>query len=326
MHSRRWPDSSYIFLTAFIILGSLTACSKAVEEPLRIASSPWPGYEPLYLARDLGYLNESRVNLFELPSSDITMESFRNHTTDLATLTLDETLELLHEGTKLRILLIMDVSHGGDAVMATADIKKLVDIKGKRISIVNIPLGLYMLNRLLDRAGLSREDVEVFPMADTHQLAFYQQGKADVVITYEPTKTRLANSGMKVIFDSSDIPNEIFDILVVHEDVYLTRKAELCTLVQQWFRSLDYMQSSPQDAADRISKRLGVTAEEFAPMLDGIILPDKSTNAMMLGGNTPGLLEPASKLSHIMQLEGQLSSNVDTRQALDREFASCFSL
>lgn len=312
-------------LYSLVIVLFLGACSDPVQAPLRIASSPWPGYEPLYLARDLGYLNENKVSLFELPSSDITMESFRNHSTDLATLTLDETLELLHDGAKLRILLIMDVSNGGDAVMVKPEIKKLSDIKGKRISIVNIPLGLYMLNRLLDKAKLSRQDVEVFPMADTHQEAFYRQGKADVVITYEPTKTQLANQGMQVIFDSSDIPNEIFDLLVVHEDTYQQRTADICSVARQWFRTLDYMQTNPQDAATRISKRLGVKPEEFTAMLDGIILPTRAENAQMLGGENPGLLEPAERLNQIMQLEGQLSRDIDPKPAIDKDFASCFA-
>jgi len=43
---------------------------------------------------------------------------------------------------------VMDVSNGGDAVMARPEINTLQDIKGKNIAIVNIPLGLYMLNRV----------------------------------------------------------------------------------------------------------------------------------------------------------------------------------
>lgn len=312
-------------ITALAALLFLVSCSEPVQEPLRVASSPWPGYEPLYLARELGYLDETKISLFELPSSDITMESFRNHSADLATLTLDETLELLHDGAKLRVLLILDVSNGGDAVMVHPDIKKLSDIKGKRVSIVNIPLGLYMLNRVLDKADLSRQDVEVFPMADTHQENFYRQGKADVVITYEPTKTRLANQGMNVIFDSSDIPNEIFDLLVVHEDTYMQRKAEICSITQQWFKTLDYMQQHPQDAAIHISNRLGVEPFEFTAMLDGIVFPTRKINTQMLSGNIPGILEPAGRLNQIMQLEGQLSRDINLAYALDPDFANCFT-
>ena len=102
-HKRIQLITFWIILAGLFV--TLPACTEQPKNALRIASSPWPGYEPLYLARDLGYFNKN-TNLFELPSSDITMESFRNGSTDLATLTLDETLELIHDGTKLKILLI----------------------------------------------------------------------------------------------------------------------------------------------------------------------------------------------------------------------------
>lgn len=302
----------------------LAACSKPPQPPLRIASSPWPGYEPLYLARDLGYLDEKEVDLFELPSSDINIESFRNHSTDIATLTLDETLGLLQGGTRLKILAVMDVSHGGDAVLANPSVKTLKDIQGKRIAIVNIPLGLYMLSRTLDLAGVSRGEVSVYPMSESNQVNFYRQGKAEVVITFEPIKTRLKELGAHVIFDSSLIPDEIFDLLVIHEDVYLQRRVEACRLVQNWYRALDYLRDHPDDAALRISKRMGVKPADIPVMMEGIVLPGPDDNKRILGGDQPGIIEPAGRLSEILMREKILPGLVDVRPALDPEFTGCY--
>lgn len=319
--SRNIPVNTPILI---VILCLLSSCTQSTEEPLRISSSPWPGYEPLYLARDLNYLPSDKVHLFELPSSDINMESFRNRSTDVSTLTLDETLELLHDGIKLRIFLIMDISNGGDAVLAKTDIKSMADVKGKRISIVNIPLGLYMLNRFLDHAGLKRSDVEVFPMPESNQEKFFEQGKADIVITFEPVKTRLLKHGMHVIFDSSQIPNEIFDLLIVHEDVYKKRKDDLCFVATQWFRTLNYIKKNRTNAAERITRRLHLDADQFDDMMAGIILPDREQNRKLLGGNNPQLLSPAGRLVQIMLNEKQLSRPVDASIAVDPEFARCF--
>lgn len=296
MANREKRHLIFILLFSFIIV----SCNDAPRDPLRISSSPWPGYEPLYLARDLNFLKEDKVNLFDLPSSDINMESFRNGSADLATLTLDETLHLINGGTKLRIVAVMDISHGGDAVLAHPSIKKLSDIKGKRITIMNIPLGLYMLKRLLDTAGVDRKDVTVFPMPENKQVDFYKRGKADVVITFDPIKTRLQNIGAKVIFDSSQIPNEIFDLLLVHEDIYLSRRDEVCEVTKAWFKAIDYLKSKPKDAAVRMSKRLKVKPEDIPAMLEGIVIPTREENKKILGGDTPSILAPAHKLSEIM--------------------------
>lgn len=309
-----------IILTSIFI----TSCSEAPKEPLRVASSPWPGYEPLYLARELEYLKEDKVNLFEMPSSDMNMESFRNHSADLATLTLDETLHLLNKGTKLRILNVLDVSHGGDAVLAHPSIKKLSDIKGKRIAIMNITLGLYMLKRLLDKAGVDRKDVTVFPMAENKQINFYKKGKADVVITFDPVKTKLEKLGAKIIFDSTDIPNEIFDLLLVHEDVYMNRRKDVCQITNAWFKSLEYLKNKPKDSSIRISKRLGIMPEEVPKMMQGIILPTREENKKILGGDNPSLLEPAHKLSELLVKEKMIDGMIDVSVAIDTSFANCY--
>lgn len=310
-------------ITALFAL-TLSGCTDTPREPLRIASSPWPGYEPLYLARDLGYFAKERVRLFELPSADVTLEAFRNRSTDMASLTLDETLSLIDDGYRVRILLVMDVSNGGDAVLARPGIKALPDIKGKNIAIVNIPLGLYMLNRTLDKAGLKRSDVTVFSMPETQQTKFYRDGKADVVITYEPMKSELEKDGAHVLFDSSQIPNEIFDILVIHEDVYQQHRDDACYVARQWFKTLAYMQQHPQDAGQRIGKRLGVSVADYEQMARGITLPGRQDNKRILGGDKPELLGPAERLSDIMREEQQISAPVDTRSAIDPGFAACF--
>lgn len=317
-----WKMTNVIFVLAFSFI--LASCNKAPQAPLRIASSPWPGYEPLYLARDLGYLKEDKVNLFELPSSDINMESFRNRSADLSTLTLDEALHLLKGGTKLRIVTVMDISHGGDAVLAHPSIKKLSDIKGKRIAIMNITLGLYMLKRLLDKAGVDRKDVTIFPMSENKQVDFYKRGKADVVITFDPIKTKLQNLGANVIFDSSQIPNEIFDLLLVHEDVYLNRREEVCQVTKAWFKALDYLKSNPKDAAVRMSKRLRVKPEEIPAMLEGIILPTRAENKKILGGDKPSILAPAHQLSKILVKEKMINGMIDASVAIDNSFTSCY--
>lgn len=311
----------HLVLIAMLVL--LTACIESPNEPLRMASSPWPGYEPFYLARDLGYLEEDKVQLFELPSADITMESFRNRSTDLATLTLDETLGLLNDGTRLRIIQVLDISNGGDVALAGPQIKNLSDLKGKRISIVNIPLGLYMLNRMLDKAGLKRSDVEVFPMSETKQLEFYKQGKADVVITFDPVKTMLLNEGTHIIFDSSMIPHEIIDILVVHEGAYLNRRDEICDIARQWYRSLDYIAKHKEDASLRISKRLGVDVKEFDSMMSGILIGDKEINKQMLGGKAPEIYKIADMVSEVMVREKQLTKQTDVRSSVDASFIGC---
>ncbi len=304
------------------IAACLSGC-KPPPEPLRIVSSPWAGYEPLYLARDLGYLKESSVRITELPSANITAEAFSNGSADIATLTLDETLTQLAKGQKLRILLVMDISNGADGVVAKPGIKSLADLKGKRVGMENIPLGAYILSRVLDMSGLKATDMDIIPMPEDKHEKAYLQGKIDAAITMEPYKTRITKAGAHVLLDSSQIPNEIFDLILVREDVYQTRRDDLCNLTRQWFRTLDYVQANQKDAYARMGKRLGTNEEDFRTAMGGIKVPSRQENQQLLGGNAPTLLVPARRLAEIMLRGHMIPEPVDIAASIDPGFASC---
>lgn len=313
----------YVKPALLFLLAAVLAGCQPPREPLRVVSSPWPGYEPLYLARDLGYLDPSSVRMNELPSANITLESFSNGSAEIATLTLDETLSLLDEGKKLRILLVLDSSNGADAVMAKPGVKSLADLKGKRIAMENITLGVYMLNRTLEAAGLRHDDVTVIPMPEDKHEKAYLQDKIDAAVTMEPYKTRLAKAGAHAVFDSSRIPDEIFDVMVVREDVYYARREELCGIVRQWFRALDYVKANPEEAAGRMGKRLGMPLDTFKTMTGGLIQPSRDDNRRLLGGSKPELLGSAQRLAAIMEREHLTKGLVDATLSIDPGFQSC---
>jgi NitT/TauT family transport system substrate-binding protein len=308
-----------LWLLILSLAASLSGC-ELPPAPLRIVSSAWPGYEPLYLARDLGYLNEKQFILNELPSSNITLESFTNGSADIATLTLDETLTLLAQGKKVRILAVLDVSNGADAVMAKPRVKTLADLKGKRIAVINIPLGVFMLSRTLDAAGLKAKDVSVVLMPEDKHEKAYLQNDIDAAVTFEPFKTRLAQAGAHMLFDSSKIPNEIFDLLVVSEEIYQSRREELCHLTQQWFQTLDYVQANSREAQRRMSKRLGMDPALYQGMIDGLVVPGSHENIRLLAGSNPAIMQPAKNLSKAMLEAKLIPFAVDPQAALAPDF------
>lgn len=303
----------------FFLIIILPGC-KPTPEPLRIVSSPWPGYEPIYLARDLGYLDEKQVILNELPSSNITLEAFSNGSADIATLTLDETLTLLAQGKKVKILAVMDVSNGADAVMAKPHVKSLADLKGKRIAVINIPLGVFMLSRTLDAAGLKAMDVSVVLLPEDKHEKAYLQNKIDAAVTFEPFKTKLAQAGAHMLFDSSKIPNEIFDLLVVTDETYQARRDDLCHVTKQWFKTLEYIQANKKETEGRMSKRLGMDSTLYQGMMDGLLVPGRQENVHLLTGNNPAILQPAINLTKAMLDSKLIPQSVDPREILVPEF------
>ena len=110
-----------------------------VAEPLAVGTNVWPGYEPLYLARNLGYYNDS-IRLVEYSSATEVLRAIRNKLIDVATLTLDEVLLLRQSGVDVRSVLVTDISNGGDVIVARPGIETLADLKGRKVGVESTAL------------------------------------------------------------------------------------------------------------------------------------------------------------------------------------------
>ena len=98
----------------------LSGCVREPEPALRIGTNVWIGSEPLYLARELGRLDSKTIQLVEYPSASEVLRAFRNQAIDGMVISLDELFGLAVDGLQPRVILVVDVSNGADAVVAVA--------------------------------------------------------------------------------------------------------------------------------------------------------------------------------------------------------------
>ncbi len=303
MLGRAWWRRAWRIAVASLVV-VLGGCGSS-EPPLRLGTNLWPGYEPFYLARDLGYLQSRQVHLIELLSASEVIRAYRNGALDAAALTLDEALLLIDDGVPAQIALVTDTSHGTDRILAREALQ-MRELQGKRIGVETTALGAYMLTRALMLNDLSSEQVQVVPLElDRHEQA-YLRGEVDAVVTFDPVASRLMQQGARSIFDSSMIPDEIVDVLVVRPELATQRPEQLRHLLDGWFRALDYLQREPQQATELMAVRLDMSAEQFERSVAGIRIPDRAHNRELL--LTPALRAQAERLSRLM-LEQRLISH-----------------
>lgn len=285
-----------------------TACDVQPAPLLRVGTNIWPGYEPLYLARELNYFSSGEVRLIEFTSATQVIRAFRNHAIDAATLTLDETLLLAQDVPDIRVVTVMDVSSGADVILAQRGIGSLQDLRGKRVGVEQTALGGYMLHRALQHAQLTSADVQrVYLQVDEHERAFLN-GDIDAVVTFEPVRARLLSAGAGLLFDSSQIAGEIVDVLVVHRAFLTAQPERVSRLLGAWFRAVAYLEAQPQHAAMLIAPRLGVDARTLLDSYRLIDIPRHAENVEWLGdtNGTRGLVAGAQHLVAFMQQAGLL--------------------
>lgn len=81
-----WQAGCSLAVTGLLVAFLFSGCTPGAA-PLRVGMNTWPGYEPLHLARSLGYLTDEEAEPISFPSAMDVMRAFRNRTIDVAAVT-----------------------------------------------------------------------------------------------------------------------------------------------------------------------------------------------------------------------------------------------
>ncbi|HVY05512.1 MAG TPA: ABC transporter substrate-binding protein [Burkholderiales bacterium] len=291
----RW---SWLILLAAAAL--LAGCMREAEPPLRIGTNVWIGSEPLYLARDLGYLARETAQLVEYPSASEVSRAFRHQAIDAMVISLDELFVLAQGGLQPKVVLIVDVSNGADVVVGRTGMRTMKDLRGKRVAVESGALGAFVLSRALKLNGMQASDVSIVHLESNEHPAAFKQGGVDGAVTFDPYRSQMLDFGAHTVFDSTQIPGEIVDLLAVRASVLEKNPKAVQAVLAQWFRATDYLARNPKDAAERMAVREQITGEQFLQALKGLKIPSRADNLVMLAGEHPGLAISARQLMTLM--------------------------
>ena len=265
----------------FLLIAALGLAGCADRRTLTVAVHPWIGYESLCLAQDMGWLPQD-VTLQHGRTAADALAALQAGSVDAAGLTLDEVLQARGAGVPLSVVLVLDSSAGGDMLMARPGITGLTDLKGKRVGYEPTAVGALVLSEALAQAGLADDAIDHVELPITEQVAAWQAGDVDAVVTYEPTASLLRARGARPLFDSRQMPDTIFDVLAVRRDRLEGRESALRKLAKIHFQVLDYLRSNREDAVYRIAAHQHMTAIDVRRALAGVILPNLAGNRYAL--------------------------------------------
>jgi NitT/TauT family transport system substrate-binding protein len=257
-----------------------------------------------------------------MSNSSQILQGVRNGTLDASFSTLDEALGLIQDGVDLRVLMVMDVSNGADVVMVRPGI---VSLRGKRVGAENTAVGAIMLDAALEASGVSLKDIRIIAATIDEHLNFYKSGKVDALVTFEPVRSELLKQGAHILFDSSQIPGRILDVMIVRTDKMAEHAQALKELIAAHFLALDYQARQPQDAARRIAPYLGVAEAEVSAQYDGIKIPSLAENHSLLSGSQPKLTATAVELAELMLRHKLLAHAVNARDLAEPRFLPTMS-
>lgn len=305
--------SSMNSLIALVLCAiTLSNCAKKSAAPVVISINPWPGYELLYLAEQKGFFEKvgANIKLQQISSLADSQRNFINGRSDGMASTLIEVVQASHLGAPpMEIIMLPDYSNGGDVIISSREINSIKQLKGKTIGLEFSSLGVYMLYKALENAGLTWQQVKVKNIEQLKGKAAIESGEIDAFISYPPASVEiLKNVQFHVLFSSAEIPFEILDTVSVRKDVLDQRPKLASKILQAWQMALEYSDEQPDEAYKIMAEREGISSDEFKAALNDIKILSRAEQ-IELFKNPENINKKAKKICEALNSVGSLTSD-----------------
>lgn len=110
------------FVAIAAALALCAACDRTPQAPMVFGASPWPTYDPVFLADELGYMKGINLHLQGLPDASAVEQAMRGNKIQLAALSLDRALMLRRDIPSLKVILVFSTGPGNRVdVLVTRD-------------------------------------------------------------------------------------------------------------------------------------------------------------------------------------------------------------
>ena len=176
-------------------------------------------------------------------------------------------------------LIVGDFSNGNDGIVIKNG-KTVKDLKGQKIKLVQLSVSHYLLSRALTMNGMSEKDVTLVNTSDADIASLFLAEKTGAAVTWNPMLLKVrSGKGVAMVFDSSKIPGEIIDMMVIRTDAPDALKK---ALTGAWFETMAAMSGSGKPAKDAIAfmaAKAGGTVAEFEAQLKATSMFYKAADA-----------------------------------------------
>lgn len=312
-----------LFLFATAIVAGFLLFSGGHKGTISIGKNDWTGYDPLVLA-------ESK-NLFQKHNVDVTVKRYKSAEDELAAfrrgevqgagLTLDEAVSLHESGFRIKAVLVVDFSFGGDMIIGQNEIKHINQIVGKRVGYEGTLVGEFLLHRALVTNNIKESDIELIQVKGEDWVSSFKEKKIDALVCYNPDATTLIeHDKANLLFSSNDIPNEIIDVLVFEKEFYDKNKSSISKIALAWFDAVSLNKTNVNEAAKIIAAEKNIPPKEYIKGLTQLVSPDLNENMNIFRETSKNNIYKYSQVIIDFMLEkGLISKRVNTDEFFTNE-------
>lgn len=278
MHSYKKLARTALLICALAATICVQPAQAAEKQSFKIAWSIYVGWMPWDYAAASGILRKWADQygiVIELTQINDYVESINQYTAGAFDGCVMTNMDMLTipaaGGVDSTALIIGDFSNGNDGVVIKGKGKQLPDIKGLPVNLVELSVSHYLLARGLETVSLKERDIQVVNTSDADIVAAYAAEDTQATVTWKPQLSEiLASPDAQLVFDSSRIPGEIIDMLVVNTATLRDNPKLAKALVGAWYETLKVMNSqnaAAQKALAHMAKASGTDVPGFKSQL-----------------------------------------------------------
>jgi NitT/TauT family transport system substrate-binding protein len=273
-----------------LAFGMVSGAAAAPKTDFKVAWSIYVGWMPWGYASDHGIVKKwaDKYGIkIEVTQFNDYVESMNQYTAgafDAVTLTNMDGLSIpAAGGVDTTAVIVGDFSNGNDAVILK-DKASLADIKGQTVNLVEFSVSHYLLARALESIKLTERDVKVVNTSDADMVAAYKTPDVTSVVTWNPlVSSILEDPTAKKVFDSSQVPGEIIDLMAANTGVLKDNPNFGKALAGIWYDTVALMTADSAEgkaAREAMGSASGTDLKGFEAQMAATKLFDKPADAV----------------------------------------------
>ncbi|MGE0116871.1 MAG: ABC transporter substrate-binding protein [Dongiaceae bacterium] len=308
----------------FATLGQGTTA--LAQDTLSCAYPFWPGFAPVHLANELGYFAEEGLTVNETFDDDRSnvLPALERGDIQCDMRTVGE-----HQGrprtpeTQGTIIGTIDISLGGDGVVADGSIQTAADLKGKVFAVEpNVPARL-LAQLALKEHGLTFDDLEIRDIASADAIAVFADPDVAAAATYEPTLSQALKAsnkpGAHILISSKDYPGLITDIITARTDDLRANPEQYRKFLRGIYRAIDYFNANREEAVAIMAPHFKLTPEEYEEVLANLVYTpyEQAVEYMGTNGQRGKLHDLFDTVMQLNLENGAAEVKLDSNQQID---------
>ncbi len=298
--------------------------------PSRLGVVNWIGYGPIYCASANDYYRKygAEVKLVTFSDNSLMSGALEGGEIEASTLTYDQVIMASARGWKLKVVMPLDYSVGGDAIISSGAVRKVEDLKGRKVAFQPLSPSDFLLGYALAQAGLTQKDIRPVNSTPEGVVAMMATGGVDAGVTYQPSVSAILRLGggrlYHVLLSSKEARVMITDVLAVRASTIATNPRLVEALMRGTLDGLAFMQRDRARAVAIIGKQLEIAPDEVQAELSNIENPALPELDEVFKSSTtlPSFYASGAVIGTILKKEGQIERLPAIADTYDARFVA----